>query len=89
MKNIKTFESHRYEVIDTGNQDPIKKYGEEFSLSNLSAGDIVTYLGTQFVVDREDDYTVVLKKDDGSTIKVNQNMFNQNIGKDNVPAKMM
>jgi hypothetical protein len=91
MKNIKTFESYGYEITDMGNQNPIKNYGEDFPLFNLSPGDKVTYLGAPFVVDMADEYLMILRSEDGSTVKVNQNMFNQKgyIRRDNVPAKMM
>ena len=91
MKNIKTFESYGYEVKDISSQFPIKKYGDEFPLSNLSPGDSVVYLGAKFTVESVDDYVMVLRSNDGSTIKVNQNMFNTRgfIGKDYVPSKMM
>lgn len=91
MKNIKTFESYGYEVQDMGIQSPVKKYGEPFPLSNLTVGDVVTYLGTRFTVEKVDEYVMVLRSEDGGTVKVNQNMFNDRgyIGKNNVPSKMM
>lgn len=76
MKNIKTFES--YNVIDIGRNQPIKKYGEPFPLTGLKIGDKVTYLGTSYIVDKVDEYSLSLKSiEDGSTLRVNQNMFNQ------------
>jgi hypothetical protein len=76
MKNIKTFES--YNVIDMGMNRPIKKYGEPFPLTDLKIGDKVTYLGASYIVDKVDEYTLLLKSiEDGATLKVNQNMFNQ------------
>jgi hypothetical protein len=76
MKNIKTFES--YNVIDMERNEPIKKYGETFPLTNLKIGDKVTYLGGPFIVDKVDEYSLLLRSvEDGSTIRVNQNMFNQ------------
>jgi len=76
MKIIKTFES--YNVIDMGSNKPLKNYGEPFPLTDLKIGDKVTYLGTPFIVDRVDEYTLLIRSiEDGSTMKVNQNMFNQ------------
>ncbi|NBU98337.1 MAG: hypothetical protein EBS19_09025 [Spirochaetia bacterium] len=76
MKNIKAFES--YNVIDMERNEPIKKYGESFPLTNLKIGDKVTYLGGPFIVDKVDEYSLLLKSvEDGSIIRVNQNMFNQ------------
>lgn len=76
MKNIKTFES--YNVIEVGGEQPIKKYGEPFPLTNLKIGDRVTYLGSPFVVDRVDEYSLVLKSEEnGTTLRVNQNMFDE------------
>jgi hypothetical protein len=91
MKNIKTFESYGYEITDMGDQTPIKNYGDPFPLSNLTAGDKVTYLGSPFVVDMADEYLAILRSENGTTVRVNQNMFNQKgyIRRDNVPAKMM
>jgi hypothetical protein len=76
MKIIKTFES--YNVIDSVGNTPIKKYGEPFPFTDLKVGDKVTYLGTPFIVDRVDEYVLLMRSaEDGSTMKVNQNMFNQ------------
>jgi hypothetical protein len=76
MKRIKTFES--YNVIEVGGNNPIKNYGEHYPLINLKVGDKVTYLGTPFIVDKVDEYSLLLKSvEDGSFLRVNQNMFNQ------------
>ena len=76
MRIIKTYEN--YNVIDMGGNEPIKKYGEPYPLTNLKRGDKVTYLGTPFIVDKVDEYTLLLKSvEDGSVLRVNQNMFNQ------------
>jgi hypothetical protein len=76
MKNIKTFES--YNVIDMGRNQPVKKYGEPFPLTDLKIGDKVIYLGTSYIVDKVDEYSLSLKSiEDGSDLRVNQNMFNQ------------
>jgi hypothetical protein len=76
MKNLKTFEN--YNVINMDRNDPLKKYGEHFPLSNLKIGDKVTYLGGPFIVDKVDEYSLLLRSvDNGSTVRVNQNMFNQ------------
>ncbi len=76
MKNIKTFEG--YTVVDTESNNPIKRYGEEYPLLNLRIGEKVIYLGARFIVDKVDEYSLVLRSDeDGSTMRVNQNMFNQ------------
>jgi len=76
MRIIKTYEN--YNVIDMGGNEPIKKYGEPYPLTNLKIGDKVTYLGTSFIVDKADEYMLLLKSvKDGSYLRVNQNMFNQ------------
>ena len=66
MKIIKTFES--YNVIDSVGNTPIKKYGEPFPFTDLKVGDKVTYLGTPFIVDRVDEYVLLMRSaEDGST----------------------
>ncbi len=57
---------------------PVKKYGKSYPLTNLKRVDKVTYLGTPFIVDKVDEYTLLLKLiEGGSVLRVNQNMFNQ------------
>ena len=76
MRIIKTFES--YNVIDMEGNTPLKKYGEPFPLTNLKIGDKVTYLGAPFIVDKVDEYSLMMRSvEDGTTMRVNQNMFNQ------------
>jgi len=91
MKNLKTFEN--YNVIDISSyQDfPVKKYGDEFPISNLSIGDRVTYLGAPYIVEESGDYVIILKSEKNeSTIRVNQNMFNAKgfISGNNKPIKL-
>lgn len=76
MKNIKTFEN--YNVIDIENSNPLKKYGEHFPINQLKVGDNITYIGSPYIVDMVDDYILILKSPrDGSSLRVNQNMFDQ------------
>jgi hypothetical protein len=99
MKNLKTFENYdsmdqyndaykKYVEYSDPHSDALKKYGDRFSLSVLSKGDKVTYMGGEYVIDEANPYSIKLVKETGGKpILVNQKMFDDKgyISKRNIP----
>lgn len=81
MKEADVFLNDLWRLSQDIKEGFVKHYGQQMTLedfANLPVGAKVLYKGTQFIIDENNEVTIVLKPvNGGNPVMVNLNMFNQ------------